>query len=227
MKTMVVHRMIYSEKGFFSESERLKIRQSVLLLRNRWTMVTGQDAIGYSPAKKTYFYTLGDSLYEMESNDKKESDINLGTRKILLREFKWIYDRIFTKIEELTGKKVKLYNGLTVPGFHISQVPIHYSPSYYHQDRSILLYRPEVNMDTVHSVLLLLEKPKNGAWLDYLDKDGNKCVKNYHYGQFNMWKSTMLHKIGGFYTLPGENRITLQCHYCTDPNDNKTILVYF
>jgi len=219
--------MIYSEKGFFSELERLKIRQSVLLLRNRWTMVTGQDAIGYSPAKKTYFYTLGDSLYEMDSNDKTESDINLGIRKILLKEFGWIYDRIFSKLEELTSKKVKLYNGLTVPGFHISQVPIRYSPSYYHQDRSILVYRPEVNMNTVHSVLLLIEKPKNGAWLDYLDNSGNKLIKNYHYGQFNMWKSTMLHKIGGFYTMPGEQRITLQCHYCTDPNDNKTILVYF
>jgi hypothetical protein len=227
MKTMAAVWMIHSEKDFFTESERLSLRRSVLMLRNKWTMVTGQDAIGYAQAKKTYFYTLGDSLYEMESNDKKEDDINRGTQKILLKEFKWIYDRIFKKIEELTGKQVKLYNGLTVPGFHISQVPIQYSPSYYHQDRSILMYRPKVDMNTVYSVLLLIEKPKNGAWLDYLDNAENKLVKHYHYGQFNMWKSTMPHKIGGFFTLPGEHRITLQCHYCADPNDNKTLLAYF
>jgi hypothetical protein len=224
---MVVHRMIYSEKEFYTESERLKLRQQILALKKRWTMVSGQDSIGYANVKKTYFYILGDSLYEMESNDKKEEDINRETQKVLLKEFSWIYDRVFKKIEELTSKKVKLYNGLTVPGFHISQVPIHYSPSYYHQDRSILMYRPEVDMNTVHSVLLLIEKPKNGAWLDYLDNAGNKLVKHYHYGQFNMWKSTMQHKIGGFFTTPGEHRMTFQCHYCTDPNDDKTLLVYF
>lgn len=220
--------MIYSQENFLSELERVRIRNTVLALRSKWKMVTKPESIGYlsaSQKQNTHFFTLGDSAYCMEKDSIPKDAIDLNVRKILLREFSWLYDKVLKNATEVTGAKTILHPDFTVPGFHISRVPVPYTPEFYHQDKSILAYDDEADMESVYSILLLIEKPKRGAWLDYQVGIQNK-IKHYKYGYYYSWKSTMPHRIGGFQSDMGEQRITFQCHYYYNER-LKANLVYF
>ena len=138
--------------------------------------------------------------------------INQEVQQILYREFNWIYRRICNKIHQITGKNTVLHPKLPYPGFHISELKHPYEVPYFHTDTSITEYISNIDMSGAYSLLVLIEKPSEGAWLE--SKVGDvKTKHHYQYGALHRWKSTVPHRVGQFNTGEGERRITLQCHY--------------
>jgi len=205
--------MFYEENNFFSEEERIEIKKRVLELKEHWEVV-GPD-----------FFTLGESIYLLEQ--KIPTKINETTKKIVIDNFGWIIERICKNIEKITSIKTIIHPKLPSPGFHISKLPFEFKTRRFHQDSSILKFDKSIDFNTVHSVLLLIEKPSYGAWLDYRFENKDEVQKYYYeYGKFISWKSDLYHKIGNLKCLPEEHRITLQCHYGYS-SDMKKNLVYF
>ncbi len=194
------------EENFITEHERLSIRQRVLDLEPCWTTHRPEH---YSNVD---FSTLGNALYIMEASGHAAQDIDQQIRALLLENFDWLYQRIYNKIAQHTGRPTRLHDSLTVPGFHIGHVAQDSNIDFYHQDLSILQYDVEANMETNRSVLIAIDKPSSGAYLDYLHEDNTRTL-DYVLGAWHQWDARIKHKVGGLKINPGEHRITLQCHY--------------
>lgn len=210
------------EEDFITEQERLTIKQLVLILKPCWT--------DHRPERYSNvdFSTLGNALYIMEGTDAIAADIDQRVRDLLVENFSWLYLRLCDKIQSLTGKPTQLHPDLTVPGFHIghrSGDTVDDAIGFYHQDMSILHYDPEANMETNRSVLVAIDIPVAGAYLLYL-QDNQQQRLPYKLGAFYQWDARLQHKVGGLRVMPGEYRITLQCHYYYNAR-KQCNLVYF
>lgn len=201
--------MIYLKPNFITPEERLQIRQQVLDLRPHWRSI------------QHTWYGLGDSAYTVQDLSK----INQEIKSLLIEEFSWLHDRICAEITRQKNIPTELHPILPCPGFHISEIPIDHTPPTYHIDSNVQGFIPNVNIETVYSVLLLIERPTPGAWLDYL-KDDKSRIFHYEYNAFHQWKGTLEHRVGGYKVLPGEHRITLQCHYYHDKEAGKNYLYF-
>jgi hypothetical protein len=222
----------YQEPDFLTGLEILQIRDQVLDMKDDWKIIIPSDHL-FGPSRDLIlqlgdaglgFYNLGDATYLLRCNKQTEADINVDVRDRLFRDFEWLHKKILRKLESITGVETRLL-GLTAPGFHISTVPIKIKPSEFHEDFSIWKFRPEVDLQSIYSILLLIEEPTEGAWLEYMDGD-KKRLKQWEYGTFHMFRGSMRHRIASYYTKLGEHRITLQCHYFHDKVDNVN-WVYF
>lgn len=199
--------MFYFEKDFITEEERLAVKQKVLDLKEYW-----DNYENITPNGANTYSSLGNALYLMEAQNQQPDAIQWHRQQILIDNFNWLYQRICSKIADMTMHNTELHPNLTVPGFHIGSVPGSYSVNRYHNDSSILTYDSSSNMETNYSVLVPIEAPAAGACLEYLENNEHKKW-NYELGAFHQWKATVDHKIGAFELAEGEHRITLQCHY--------------
>jgi hypothetical protein len=212
----------YIEKNFITEQERLDVKQRVLALRDLWDFYSNNTSHGM-----IYFQTLGNALYLMEASELPSDSINIVVKQTLIENFDWLYQRICTKVSDITGRPTQLHPTLTVPGFHIGDVAGDYKIDYFHVDGSITTYDREsvVATNTVYSVLIPIEMPRSGAGLQYLEKGQEKRLE-YELSAFYQWKGDLEHKIGDSLLLPDEQRITLQCHYYYN-NTQDVNYVYF
>lgn len=200
---------IYVEENFITEQERLAVKQFVLDHKPYWSNHRPERYSGVD------FKTLGNALYIMEAELVAAADINQEVKSLLTNNMSWLYQRLCDKIASLTGIETRLHPYLTVPGFHIADVPGNITDdtiSFFHQDMSILTYDKESNMETNRSVLVSIQDPSSGAYLLYKDHDQIKKL-HYKHCAFQHWDARMEHKIGAMRLLPGEHRITLQSHY--------------
>ena len=212
--------MFHIEKNFITEEERLAVKKTVLDFEKYWDHYEN-----ITPNGANVYSVLGNGLYLMEAKQETVADINLVTRQLLIDNLNWLYQKICDYVANMTFRNTELHPFLTVPGFHIGCQPGSYRVNRFHNDMSILTYDREGNMDTNYSVLIPIEMPSTGACLHYLDAGEEKKLP-YELGAFTQWKATLDHKIGDFELKPGEYRITLQCHYYHNVNDN-TNYVYF
>jgi hypothetical protein len=210
----------YVEKYFITEKERLAIKQKVIELKNLWDFYTDPTPNGVIP-----FYTLGNALYLMEITRTDISGINQPVRQVLIQNFGWLYQRICDKLTMMTGLNTKLHPRLTVPGFHIGDIPGNYKIDRFHKDGSIESFDPDGSIDTAYSILIPIEIPSAGARLQYLDNEQEKRFE-YELGALLRWKATLRHKIGDSILQANEYRITLQCHYYHNTSQNLNY-VYF
>jgi hypothetical protein len=164
----------------------------------------------------------------MDGNDEIVADIDQRVRGLLVQNFSWLYLRLCDKIQSVTGKPTQLHPDLTVPGFHIGHRSGNTADDaigFYHQDMSILRYDVEANMETNRSVLVAIDIPVAGAYLLYLQDEQQQRLP-YKLGAFHQWDARLQHKVGGLRVMPGEHRITLQCHYYYNAR-KQCNLVYF
>ena len=186
--------------NFITNDEIKQIREKVIELRSNWRVIAGE------------WFIFGDALYILQGKGLDLSSVDRGIQKVLADNFGWIYKRLCNRIYQITGKNTILHPKLPLPGFHISELKIPYEVSFFHMDSSITDYITNVNLNDVASLLVLIEKPSEGAWLETKVKD--QILKHdYEYGSLHQWKSTVPHRVGQFNTGNGERRITLQCHY--------------
>ena len=197
------------EENFITEAERQLVREFVLHHRQYWSALNPQR---YNSID---FNTLGNALYIMVSENQSVTDIDQQVRSLLIENLSWLYQRICDKIEVLTGHVTRLHDNLTAPGFHIGYKPSNHDDDaigFFHNDSSILYYDTESNMESNRSVLIAIEVPSSGAYLMYRHADEIQKL-NYKLSAFHQWDARLDHKVGGLKLLPGEHRITLQCHY--------------
>ena len=199
--------MLHTEQNFITEQERVAVKQKVLDLEEHWS---SQRPDRYSNVQ---FSTLGNALYILEADNQFPPCINHGTRRLLLENFNWLYQKICSKIADQTDKNTQLHPQLTAPGFHIGHVPGSYHVPFYHNDMSILTYDREATLDHSYSILIPIEIPSSGAYLEYLDENNQVRTLPYELGAWHQWKATVNHKVGDLLLLENEYRITLQCHY--------------
>ena len=205
--------MFESFPNFITDDEINQIKEKVIELRSHWRVLAGD------------WFIFGDALYILQGEGLGLTSVDKEIQKVLADNFGWIYARLCNKIYQITGKKTILHPKLPLPGFHISELKQPYFISFFHTDSSITDYITNVKMNDVSSLLVLIEKPTDGAWLEA--KVNNEITKhNYDYGVLHRWKSTVPHRVGQFNTGQDERRITLQCHYYYNPTLDCN-LVYF
>lgn len=213
--------MFHIEKNFITEEERLAVKQTVLDLKEHW-----DNFENVTPDGANVYSVLGNALYLMEAQGQVLPQINWQVQEILVEYFNWLHQRICSKVADLTFCNTQLHPTLTVPGFHIGAVPGNYHVNRYHNDCSILSYDASgEHKETNYSLLIPIEVPTTGACLEYLDNNEQKKLP-YELGGFYQWKATLDHKIGNFSLAPGEHRISLQCHYYYN-REQDTNYVYF
>lgn len=218
----------YDAPGFLTDKERDWVAGIVLAMKADWQLILPDEQEWVSVAKQLHrqgygFYTLGDAVYLL-GNDKKSVDqINGPQQARLAHFFEGLNNQVMDHITTLTGVKTELH-GITQPGFHISTLPVHFTPDQMHVDFGITHFEPDADPETVRSVLILISEPEEGAWLEY-EKDGQVGKKRYELGALHQWEGMMLHRIADLKATNGM-RITYQAHYYYDPN-TKTNRMYF
>lgn len=214
--------MIDTELNFITDEERIAVRDRVIQLRDKWNTYSVKPSM-HSIQK---FSTLGDALYLLESERLPVEQINRRTQQILIDNFNWLYQRICSKVADITGKNTQLHPNLTAPGFHIGHIAGSYHVPFYHNDMSILTYDKEGSLDHSYSILIPIEVPSHGAHLEYLDADDTVNKLTYQPGAWHQWKATVKHKVGDLLLLENEYRITLQCHYYLNVNADTNYIFF-
>ena len=212
--------MFITDKEFITEEERLAVKQTVLDLKEHWDHFEN-----VTPNGANYYSALGNALYLMEAKGHTAEQINWKRQDILLDNFNWLYQRICSRVADMTERNTSIHPRLTVPGFHIGSVPGSYQVYRYHNDSSILTYDPQGDMSSNYSVLIPIESPSTGACLECMI-DGQEKKLPYELGAFHQWKATLDHKIGAFKLEEGEYRITLQCHYYHNKSQDVNYLYF-
>lgn len=227
---------------FITTEEREKVRQIVLDMQDKWTPIYpaegnfGSSAIIVKGLLEKFakagigFYHLGDAAYTLKCGNKMASDINFEVCEEIIDKAGWLIERVCNKVEELTGVTTRMFKPkvFTSPGFHISTVPFDIpGAAALHQDFSITRYMPNVDTDTIVSLIVLLEEPTVGAFLEWEDPStGELHHYPYKYGSLHMFRGSVFHRVGSYETKLGEHRITLQCHMYYDKERNCNF-IYF
>jgi len=206
-------------KDFLTLEEIERVRVDVIKLRDDWRVIYPDEQQWVPVAQRLAekgqgFYILGDSVYLMATDGKTPEDVDRGIQTKLQHNFRWLTDKVVAQIKELTGRPTFLHP-VTYPGFHISTLPIQFKPERLHVDTSIIYYA-DVDPKNIRSVLLLIDEPDNGAWLEYADDNNIIKTKRYEIGTFHMWEGMMFHRIGEL-KAEGRPRITYQAHFFYDP----------
>lgn len=221
--------------GFITADECESVKQVVHELADKWVPIYPSDHL-FGPVKPLLvklanaglgFYHLGDAVYIMKCDRKTAADVDQEVKSQLIARLGWLFDRICAKVTELTGVPTELH-GITSPGFHISTVPFDITgAAALHEDFSITRFEPDVDPDTIVSLIVLIEQPSIGAWLEW-EHPVTKELKRYDYnfGSLHAWRGGLRHRVGSYETKVGEHRITLQCHYYFD-KDKGCNRVYF
>jgi len=220
--------MFYNEPNFLSPIELDAIRSEVLALRDDWRMIVPDEldyvALAYELNEEGYgFYILGDSVYLMATDQKTPEDVDQVVQQKLKNRFSWLSNKVMDKVQDITGIETRQHP-VTQGGFHISTLPIHFTPERLHVDSSIIYYA-DADPNRVKSVLLLIDEPDEGAWLEYADRDNQLAKKQYELGTFHMWNGNMFHRIAELKATNGM-RMTYQCHFYYDPKQ-KCNWLYF
>jgi len=226
------HSNFREETGFISEAERLELKQLLLELKDDWTPIYpaegnfGSAAIVVKGILEKLakagigFYHLGDASYTLKCGDKSVNDINFEVRDKLVEKAGWIFQRVCDKVTEITGVPSKLFGPreFTSPGFHISTVPFDVpGAAALHQDYSVTRYIPDIDKSTITSLIVLIEEPTVGAFLEWEDTSRNTLQHYYYkYGSLHMFRGSLMHRVGSYETKLGEYRMTLQCHMYYD-----------
>lgn len=219
--------LIQTIPSIITEDERLKARSEILAMSDLWKPASPTFHAMYG-SQYGVFYTLGDALYVFDAENYTIDQLDRELRHQLITKFGWLFDRIMSGIEQITGLPTSMDNQLTSPGFHISTVRCEIEEQlHFHTDISIARYKPHVDLSKVVSAVIPIELPAIGAGLEYLDNNGESELFMYTEGHFHAWYGgTVKHRIRGLKCDPDEYRITLQCHSYYDPHTN-TNKVFF
>lgn len=230
------------ELDFITDSERNELRELVLSMKDDWAPIYPSEGnfgaailvvkglLEKLAAAGIGFYHLGDASYTLKCGHKKASEIDFKVRDELVNKAGWIFQRVCDKVTEITGVRSELFKPreFTSPGFHISTVPFDIpGAAELHQDFSVTRYMDNVDIDSITSLIVLLEKPTVGAFLEW-EEPLTKKLQQYHYkyGSLHMFRGNIFHRVGSYETKLGEHRMTLQCHTYYD-TARKCNMVYF
>ncbi len=220
---------------FISDSECDAVREQVIELKDKWRAIYPSDHL-FGPVKGLLvklagaglgFYHLGDAVYIMKCDRKTAQDVDQEVKAELMSRFGWLFNRICAVVAAQTGVPTELH-GITSPGFHISTVPFDINgAAALHEDFSITLFEPDVDPESIVSLIVLIDEPSIGAWLEW-EHPVTKELKRYDYkfGSLHAWRGGLRHRVGSYETKVGEHRITLQCHYYFD-KDKGCNRIYF
>lgn len=128
------------------------------------------------------------------------------TRQLLLDTVP--YDKIAAAVREETGLDCKIPSHLNPPGFHIfnnsTDKPQQVQIKNWHQDI--------FHSNFLDSWLVPVGLPTLPCGIDYLNSTGEPQRFNYKLNELYAWGGGMRHTISEVTLLPGEQRISLQCH---------------
>ena len=156
------------------------------------------------------FYTLGRNVYM----DGKTPEYFKEARRLnpkLVDHFKDLYVNVQVYLTHLIGEQIYLNHEFAYPSFHIfeSNPAFLNYPSNWHTD-----YPYEtlgLKNDTSSSFTVVIDIPKSGAGLEYID--GEEKYLEYNVGDIIFHKGNFLHNIARLKEyVSGEYRITLQGH---------------
>jgi hypothetical protein len=230
------------ETNFITDTERQELKDIVLSMQDDWTPIYpaegnfGASAIVVKGLLEKLanagigFYHLGDAAYTLKCGRKRVSEIDFKVRDKLVEKAGWIFKRVCDKVTEITGVPSQLFNprDFTSPGFHVSTVPFDIpGAAELHQDFSVVRYMDNVDEDSITSLIVLIEEPTVGAFLEWEDPNSRKLSHYYYkYGSLHMFRGSLFHRVGSYETKLGEHRITLQCHMYYDKKLKRNF-IYF
>lgn len=198
-------------KNFLSSTETETLIDDVMDMKDFWYKAQPELQVGLEGG----LYVLGNCIYLRKNICK--------LNRVISNKFSWVHHKIARKLEEITGTETVLSECLPPPGFHISTLRIEASEYlHFHTDNTIKEYVPNVDLRKVYSMLILLEAPDAGAYLETLEK-----MYQYEVGALHIWRGGVeKHRMSGLKCEEGEHRITLQCHSYYDEQQQKNV-IYF
>lgn len=211
-------------ENFLTDEERVLIREQVLQMKDKWRPIYPsehmfgpvQDILEKLAKAGLGFYHLGYAVYIMKCSRMPAEHAHDAIYDELMVRFGWLFDRICSTVEHETGVPTELH-GITTPGFHISTVPFNIDgAAALHEDFSITKYVDGVDVDSIVSLIAVIEEPEGGAWLEWQHPVGHLGRYDYKPNSLHAWRASLLHRVGDYETKLGEHRITLQCHYYFD-----------
>jgi len=211
-------------KDFLTDEERVSIREQVLEMKDKWRPIYPSDHL-FGPVRDILeklahaglgFYHLGYAVYIMKCSRMPAEKAHDEIYDELMVRFEWLFERVCSIVEKETGVPTELH-GITTPGFHISTVPFDIKGAAdLHEDFSITKYVDGVDVDSIISLIAVIEEPEGGAWLEWQHPLGDLKRYDYNLNSLHAWRGKLFHRVGDYQTKLGEHRITLQCHYYFD-----------